>query len=113
MTKPTYAWIRSSFAHRPLRLHAYPLFYRRYRASIDLVSPDPGATPLPESRRSTVSSDTGSVTFTPDQVRPESLTGTRAPAELKIEPGDMRPEGTERTTERPREARATVQKVEL
>ena len=83
----------------------------RYLASIDLASPDPGAVPLPESRRSTVSSDTGSVTFRPDQVRPESLVGTKAPAQLKIEPGEVRPDPT--ASEPPRTARATVQKVEL
>ncbi|XP_043225704.1 uncharacterized protein LOC122383407 [Amphibalanus amphitrite] len=83
----------------------------RYLASIDLASPDPGAVPLPESRRSTVSSDSGTVTFRPDQVRPESLVGTKAPSQLKIEPGEVRPDPT--ASEPPRTARATVQKVEL
>ena len=39
-------------------------------ASIGLADPDPAAKELPKHRKSTVTSDTGSVQFLPDDVRP-------------------------------------------
>ena len=40
------------------------------RASIGLADPDPSATEMPKHRKSTVTSEEGEVTFTPDDIRP-------------------------------------------
>jgi len=90
----------------------------RYAASIDIASPDPGARPLPPGRRSTVTSDTGHVTFRPDQVRPESLTASRRPEQLEITADQLKSELRDKSERQepdsePPRSRGSVERVEL